>query len=103
MHNVTDNIRKTSVKPKKFQRIGRSVIGASVDFNFNSLNTSNLKEKIENNINTSAINLISKTKRNFLTNINNSSSKTPILIRDKLGNLPGVKNNCKIINFIVCI
>ncbi len=95
MHNVTESVRKISANQNKFQRIGRSVIGASVDFNFNSQNNSNLKEKIENNNNSISVNLISIKKRNFTTNNNNSSSsKTPKLIKDKLGNLPGVKNKC---------
>jgi len=82
MHNVTDNIRKISANKNKFHRIGRSVLCGSIDLNFNSVNKSNLKEILETN--TSAINLI-KNKKVFEKII-----KTPILIKDKLGNLPGV-------------
>jgi hypothetical protein len=88
MYNLTDvtkntnNINKTSTN---IQRVARNVLSSSVELNFNSPKINSLKSKLENN--TTPLNLNSNNKKIMFPLLGN---KSPILMKEKMGNLPGV-------------
>lgn len=92
MNNLTEaskntnnnNINKSSTN---IQRIGRNVLSSSAELNFNSPKINKLKSKLEND--TTQLNVGNNKKVMFpLINVN----KSPILMKEKLSNLPGVIN-----------
>ncbi len=78
------NINKSSIN---IHRVGKSILGSSAELNLNSPNKLiTLKSKqLENNIN--ALNVNSEFKKIMVPVLNN---KSPILMKDKMRNLPGV-------------
>ena len=78
-NNINNNIKNN------LHRVGKNVLSSSVELNFNSPKINNLKTKLENNSLSQQI--LYSAKKNTFPLIN----KSPILIKDKMGNLPGVK------------
>jgi len=78
MYNLTEASKKTNILNTKSTKNDRNILRTSVELNFNSPSINNLKFKLEKNIIPMNVNI----KNNAFPLLN----KTPILIKDKMGN-----------------